>query len=55
MFHMGWFMKQGLGVQGWGAPWSGQIGQDWMLPDLYVDMARGLERAGFDYMMIEDS
>jgi FMN-dependent oxidoreductase (nitrilotriacetate monooxygenase family) len=52
---MGWFMKQGLGVQGWGAPWSGQIGQDWMLPDLYLDMARGLERAGFDYMMIEDS
>jgi FMN-dependent oxidoreductase (nitrilotriacetate monooxygenase family) len=55
MFHMGWFMKQGLGVQGWGAPWSGQIGQDWMLPDLYIDMAKALERACFDYMMIEDS
>jgi alkanesulfonate monooxygenase SsuD/methylene tetrahydromethanopterin reductase-like flavin-dependent oxidoreductase (luciferase family) len=55
MFHMGWFMKQGLGVQGWGTPWSGSIGRDWMLPDLYIDMAKALERAGFDYMMIEDS
>ena len=26
-----------------------------MMPDLFVDLARGLERACFDYVIIEDS
>jgi FMN-dependent oxidoreductase (nitrilotriacetate monooxygenase family) len=55
MFHMAWFLKQGVGVQGWGAQFSGTIGTEWMRPDFYIDMARQLERACFDYMMIEDS
>jgi FMN-dependent oxidoreductase (nitrilotriacetate monooxygenase family) len=55
MFHMGWFLKAGFGVQGWGAPWSGEIASEWMLPDFYVEMGRALERARFDYLMIEDS
>ncbi|RAH97377.1 FMNH2-dependent monooxygenase [Acuticoccus sediminis] len=55
MFHMGWFLKQGFGVQGWGAPWSGVTHMEWMQPDPYIDMAKQLERASFDYMMIEDS
>ena len=27
----------------------------WMMPDLFVDLARGKERACFDYMIIEGS
>lgn len=54
MFHMSWFVAQGYGVQGWGQPWSGSIGSEWMKPDLYVDLGRSLERAGFDYIMLED-
>jgi len=26
-----------------------------MVPDLFLDLARSLERAGFDYVLIEDS
>jgi len=55
MFHLGWFLKAGFGVQGWGDPWSGDIATEWMKPDFYVEMARALERGRFDYLMIEDS
>jgi FMN-dependent oxidoreductase (nitrilotriacetate monooxygenase family) len=53
-FHLGWFL-QGSSVQAWGEPWTGAIGRDWMVPDLFCDMARALERACFDYILIEDS
>ncbi len=53
-FHLGWFF-QGSSAQAWGEPWTGAIGRDWMRPDLVVDIARALERACFDYMLIEDS
>jgi len=55
VFHMGWFLTTGFGVYGWGAPWSGNVAQDAGQPDLFVDLATSLERAGFDYMMLEDS
>jgi FMN-dependent oxidoreductase (nitrilotriacetate monooxygenase family) len=35
--------------------WSGNVRHDVGQPGLFVDMATSLERAGFDYMMIEDS
>jgi len=54
MFHMGWFVAQGYGVQSWNQPWSGSIGTDWTKPDIYVDLSRAIERAGFDYIMLED-
>ena len=54
MFHMGWFVAYGFGVHGWNQPWSGNIASEWMKPDLYVDLGRSLERAGFDYIMLED-
>ncbi|WP_428492067.1 NtaA/DmoA family FMN-dependent monooxygenase [Rhodopila sp.] len=54
MFHLGWFVGKGYSVHEWNKPWSGTIGQDWMEPDLYLDLARALERACFDYMLIED-
>ena len=53
-FHLGWFL-QGSSVQAWAEPFSGAIGRDWMVPDLFCDMARMLEAACFDYILIEDS
>ena len=53
-FHLGWFL-QGSSVQAWGEPWTGHIGRTWMVPELFLDMARCLERACFDYVLLEDS
>lgn len=53
-FHLGWFL-QGSSVQAWGEPWTGHIGTTWMQPTLFLDMARSLERACFDYILLEDS
>jgi len=55
MFHMGWFMANGYGAQSWNRTWDGTIARDWMKPDFFVEMARALERACFDFMMFEDS
>ena len=54
MFHFGWFVGKGYSPHGWNQPWTGNIGTDWMEPDLYMDLARGLERACFDCLVIED-
>ncbi|WP_439814688.1 NtaA/DmoA family FMN-dependent monooxygenase [Zavarzinia sp. CC-PAN008] len=53
-FHLGWFL-QGSSVQAWNQDWTGNIGQEWMKPDLFIDLGRALERACFDYVLIEDS
>ncbi|MDF2810959.1 MAG: NtaA/DmoA family FMN-dependent monooxygenase [Microvirga sp.] len=53
-FHMAWFL-QGSSAQAWGEPWTGNIGTEWMSADLFVDLARSIERACFDYLLIEDS
>lgn len=53
-FHLGWFL-QGSSVQGWGEPWTGNIGTEWMVPEFFIEMTRNLERAGFDYVLLEDS
>ena len=53
-FHLSWFL-QGSNVQAWGAPWTGNIAQEWMTLDLFKHLARELERACFDYLLIEDS
>jgi FMN-dependent oxidoreductase (nitrilotriacetate monooxygenase family) len=52
MFHLGWFLN--YRNHGWNEPFSGSIGSNWTKPDLFVDLAQSLERAGFDYMMFED-
>lgn len=54
MFHLAWFVGRGYSVHAWNQPYSGTIGRDWMQPDLYIDLAKALERAGFDYVLIED-
>lgn len=45
----------GYRVHGWRDQWIGTHKSEGMLPDFYVDMARSLERACFDYFIIEDS
>ena len=60
MFHLGWFLGSGFGIQPWSAtngdgPWAGSNVTDWMKPDIYIDLAQSLERAGFDYILIEDT
>ena len=53
-FHLAWFL-QGSSVQAWGEPWTGHIGTTWQQPELFLNMARSLERACFDYILLEDS
>ena len=56
MFHLGWFMGSGFSVQTWaGDPWAGNTGWDWMKGDLFVDLVTSLERARFDYLLVEDT
>lgn len=53
-FHLGWFVN-GTSVQGWGQPFSGNIGTQWQSADIFKDLARAMERSCFDYMLIEDN
>jgi FMN-dependent oxidoreductase (nitrilotriacetate monooxygenase family) len=53
-FHLAYFLTDSH-AQAWGTPWAGNIGKEWELPDLYVAVARELERACFDYVLIEDN
>lgn len=53
-FHLAWFL-QGSSIQAWGEPWIGNVSEDWMSADMFMDLCRAIERACFDYMLIEDS
>ncbi|RFA07438.1 FMNH2-dependent monooxygenase [Subtercola boreus] len=60
MIHLGWFLGAGFGIQPWSEKggdglWTGSNVTDWMKPDIYVDLATSMERAGFDYILIEDT
>ena len=54
MLHLGWFVGRGYSVQAWNQPWSGAIGSDWADSGLLLDLARAMDRACFDYLLIED-
>jgi FMN-dependent oxidoreductase (nitrilotriacetate monooxygenase family) len=54
-FHLAWFLSQGYGPKSWRGDWPGSDMARWMMPDLFVDLAKGMDRACFDYMIIEDS
>jgi len=54
-FHLGWFLGNSYGVHGWNQPWGGSDAQDWTQPDLHIELAKALERACFDYLLLEDS
>ena len=53
-FHLAWFL-QGSSIQAWGEQWSGNIHEEWMSASMFLDLARSIERACFDYLLIEDS
>ncbi|WP_203071517.1 NtaA/DmoA family FMN-dependent monooxygenase [Falsiroseomonas ponticola] len=53
-FHLAWFLSRGYGPKAWRHDWGGDASR-WMMPDLFVDLARSMERACFDYLIIEDS
>jgi FMN-dependent oxidoreductase (nitrilotriacetate monooxygenase family) len=53
-FHLAWFVSRGYGPKAWRYDWAGDQSR-WMMPDLFVDLAKSMERAGFDYVMMEDS
>ncbi|BBE70679.1 NtaA/DmoA family FMN-dependent monooxygenase [Oharaeibacter diazotrophicus] len=53
-FHLAWFL-QGSSIAGWGDPFAGNIARDWMSAGAFLDLARAMERACFDYVLIEDS
>src|SRR5471032_2738612 len=48
-------MNNTYGVHGWNQPWGGAEGYDWTQPDLHIEMAKALERACFDFFLMEDS
>jgi FMN-dependent oxidoreductase (nitrilotriacetate monooxygenase family) len=52
-FHMGWFMN--FIPPEWDTDDSSPDVAAWANGDFYVDMARSMERAGFDLIMIEDT
>ena len=54
-FHLGWFLGNSFGVHGWNQPWSGVDARDWAHPDLHIELAKALERACFDCLLLEDS
>jgi len=54
-FHLAWFLSQGYGPKSWRGDWPGSDMARWMMPDLFVDLAKGMDRRCFDYMIIEDS
>src|SRR5580765_7060557 len=54
-FHLAWFLSQGYGPKSWRGDWPGSDMARWMMPDLFVDLAKGMDRACFDYIIIEDS
>ena len=54
-FHLSWFLSQGYGPKTWRGTWPGSDVARWMMPDLFLDLARAMERACFDYLIIEDS
>ncbi|MBF4563006.1 LLM class flavin-dependent oxidoreductase [Microbacterium sp. VKM Ac-2870] len=52
--HFGWFLARGFGPHGWGHP-SLEWNWEWTRPEIYQQSARELERAGFEFVLIEDA
>jgi len=54
-FHLGWFLGNSFGVHGWNQQWGGAGGGDWTQPDIHIELAKAVERACFDFLLLEDS
>jgi hypothetical protein len=55
MMHLGWFVGRGFSVHGWKQEWWGDDFRAWTSSDIDLDLARALDRACFDYVMIEEA
>jgi len=53
MFHLGWFMN--FTPPDWQSEWASPDVKNWANGKFHVDMAQSMERACFDFMMIEDT
>jgi long-chain alkane monooxygenase len=51
-FHLGWFTS--FIVDEWNEPFASAGGNPWS-GDFYIEFCKALERACFDYFMIEDT
>ncbi|GAA2238550.1 NtaA/DmoA family FMN-dependent monooxygenase [Herbiconiux moechotypicola] len=54
MFKLGWFVD-GYSPKTWYQPWSGEHRSEWAGSDFWVDIARSMERGGFDMFFMEDT
>lgn len=52
-FHLGWFTN--FSNPPWNSTWASTEGETWATGELHVEFAQALERACFDYVMLEDS
>jgi hypothetical protein len=50
-FHLAWLLSQGFGPKTWRGTWPGSDVGRWMMPDLFLDLVRGMERAIMDMTM----
>lgn len=59
MYHLAWFLPQGFAMEPWTPAgrdiWEGHNATQWMKPDIYCELAQSIERAGFDFMLLEDT
>ena len=39
-FHLAWFLSQGYGPKSWRSVWPGADVNRWMMPDIFIDLAR---------------
>jgi len=48
-FHLAWFLSQDYGPKAWRSMWPGTETDKhcWMMPHIFVDRAKGLERGIF--------
>ena len=51
--HLGWFTN--YLTPDWNGPWSGRSSETWLSGDFHVNVAKRLEEACFDYLLLEDS
>lgn len=52
--HLAWFSGHGVGPSGWNDPRMPES-YAWDRPEMYIDMTRILERAGFDFVIFADT
>jgi FMN-dependent oxidoreductase (nitrilotriacetate monooxygenase family) len=52
-FHLAWFNS--FAPPSWASPFAGDAGHEWFTGEYHVSMIKQMERAGFDFIMFEDS